>query len=81
MTNQGVNWALLGSLLENGVEGWRPRTRKHEVVDKVIKDKFSATLLTDDDAAYKSYAARIDSVTHALCWSHSRRYIVDARTG
>jgi transposase len=72
----GFFWALYGDSDEVAFLSYD--SRKHEVVDKIIKDKFSGTLLTDDYAAYKSYAGRIDSVIHALCWSHSRRYFVDA---
>jgi hypothetical protein len=38
-----------------------------------------SVLLTDGYAAYASYAKKV-GITHALCWSHSRREFFDAQT-
>ena len=35
--------------------------------------EFSGVLLSDGYTAYERYAAQIDTVVHAQCWSHTRR--------
>jgi hypothetical protein len=52
--------------------------RNHENVWKLLKGKFKGVLVTDDYAGYTSFCASEPEVTHALCWSHTRRYFVDA---
>ena len=41
-------------------------------------DKYCGVLLTDGYAAYKTYAAQINGIVHAQCWSHSRRHFLKA---
>jgi transposase len=40
--------------------------------------EFAGVLLTDGYPAYEKYAARINGVVHAQCWSHTRRQFVKA---
>lgn len=54
-------------------------TRNHAHVKAIIGDDYSGTLLTDGYEAYARYAQARDDVTHAQCWSHTRRYFERAR--
>ncbi len=47
-------------------------SRAHSHVQAFLGD-FSGTLLSDGYEAYATYARVKDSVTHAQCWSHTRR--------
>jgi transposase len=40
--------------------------------------EYEGVLLTDGYSAYESYAARINGVVHAQCWSHTRRQFLKA---
>lgn len=54
--------------------------RKWDNVEKLLglKPPDGAVLLTDGFGAYAEYAAKV-GLTHALCWVHSRRELVEAR--
>jgi len=54
-------------------------TRDHGHVKAIIGDEYSGTLLTDGYEAYARYADARDDVTHAQCWSHTRRYFERAK--
>jgi len=47
-------------------------SRATKVVWEVLQE-YSGVLLSDGYAAYERYAAQNDKVTHAQCWSHTRR--------
>jgi len=40
--------------------------------------EFCGLLLTDGYSAYEKYAAQINGVVHAQCWSHTRRHFLKA---
>ncbi|MCP4007401.1 MAG: transposase, partial [bacterium] len=40
--------------------------------------EFCGVLLTDGYQAYEKYAAQINGVVHAQCWSHTRRHFLKA---
>ena len=40
--------------------------------------EFCGVLLSDGYPAYEKYAAQIDGVVHAQCWSHTRRHFLKA---
>jgi transposase len=52
-------------------------TRSAEVVREVLGE-YCGVLLSDGYRAYESYAAAIERLIHALCWSHTRRGFVQA---
>ncbi len=52
---------------------------KQHIID-TLKKEFHGTLVTDGYAAYARYAEKTEGVTHAQCWVHSRRYLVNAQT-
>ena len=52
-------------------------SRSGEVVRKILGE-FKGKLLTDGYTPYEKYAARIEGMVHAQCWSHARRKFVEA---
>jgi transposase len=52
-------------------------SRSHQVVEEILGD-FNGTLLTDGYEAYERFDSKVRELTHALCWSHARRYFVKA---
>jgi len=73
---QGWLWPLCGE--QNEIVFSYTSTRRHDQVNAIIGDDFSGTLLSDGYAAYERYAEQRVDVTHAQCWSHSRRYFEQA---
>ena len=51
---------------------------KQHIID-TLKQNHKGTLITDGYAAYARYVEKSQGVTHAQCWVHSRRYLIDAR--
>jgi hypothetical protein len=47
-------------------------TRAMEHVHTLLNG-YEGTVLTDGYAAYESYIAKVENITHALCWVHTRR--------
>jgi hypothetical protein len=68
---QAYFWPLYGEL--NEIVFAYTSSRNHDCV-KTIIGEYAGTLLSDGYAAYERYAQTRDNVTHAQCWSHSRRY-------
>lgn len=75
---QGYLWPLCGE--QNEIVFSYTSSRSHHHVQAIIGDDYSGTLLTDGYAAYERYAEQRIDVTHAQCWSHSRRYFDRALT-
>jgi len=71
-------WPLYGDSDEVVFTYSASRGRQH--IEKTLNGKFSGTLITDGYAAYARYAAKNETITHAQCWVHSRRYFVNAET-
>ncbi len=77
---QAYFWPLYGDLDE--IVFAYTSSRQHACVEDIIGD-YRGTLLSDGYAAYERYAESREDVTHAQCWSHSRRYFeraLDAET-
>ncbi len=45
------------------------------MVEPYLKD-FEGVLLTDGYSGYASFCKKYRKITHAQCWTHSRRYFV-----
>ena len=69
-------WGLLGD--RNEVAFLSHQSRAHNIVPQILST-FSGTLVTDDYAAYRSYAEKTAGIIHALCWAHTRRYFDEAK--
>jgi transposase len=52
-------------------------SRSGELISELL-DGYSGVLLTDGYAPYERYAARVNEVVHAQCWSHARRQFLKA---
>ncbi len=52
-------------------------SRAHRMVREVLGE-YCGVLLSDGYKAYENYAAEINGLVHAQCWSHARRYFVKA---
>lgn len=50
---------------------------KQHIID-TLSNAYSGTLVSDGYSAYARYAAQTEDVTHAQCWVHARRYLVNA---
>ena len=48
------------------------------VMVREVLGAYRGVLLSDGYQAYERYAAQINGVVHALCWSHTRRWFVKA---
>jgi len=74
--HQGYFWPIYGDSDE--VVFTYSESRARRVIEEILGEDYSGILLTDGYKAYASYAARCDSLTHAQCWTHSRRQFVEA---
>jgi len=54
------------------------RSRRH--IETVLKKQFEGTLLSDGHSAYACYARQMERVTHAQCWTHTRRQYIEAES-
>ena len=52
-------------------------SRAHAHVETFLQG-FTGTLISDGYSAYTAYAKQHDTLTHALCWAHARRYFEKA---
>ncbi len=73
----GWFWPLYGDADEVVFTYSNSRGRAH--IEEVLSESFSGTLISDGYAAYARYAAAQESVTHAQCWVHGRRYFIEAQ--
>jgi transposase len=73
---QGWFWPLYGDQDEVVFTFSASRGRQH--IETVLQQQFSGTLISDGYAAYARYAAQNEAVTHAQCWVHSRRQLINA---
>lgn len=73
---QGWFWPLMGDQDEIAFTYSSGRGRAH--IEGILESLFTGTLVSDGYAAYSSYAARNEQITHANCWVHGRRKFVDA---
>lgn len=69
-------WPLYGDQHEVVFTYSASRGRQH--IETTLKSQFQGTLLSDGYAAYARYAEQSEGVTHAQCWTHTRRKFVDA---
>ena len=75
--HQGYFWPIYGDSDE--VVFTYSESRARRVIEQILGKEFSGILLSDGYKAYASYAAHCDSLTHAQCWTHTRRQFVEAR--
>ena len=75
--HQGYFWPVYGDSDE--VVFTYSESRARRVIEEILGTEYDGILLSDGYKAYSSYAARCESITHAQCWTHSRRQFIEAR--
>jgi hypothetical protein len=73
---QGWYWPLYGE--DDEVVFTYSDSRARLVIEQILSKTFAGTLISDGYSAYARYAASNDRVTHAQCWTHTRRAFVEA---
>ncbi len=73
--NTGYYWPVFGD--RNEVVFPFSPSRGHAMVEETLRG-YDGVLISDGYGAYERYAAKVNKVTHAQCWSHTRRYFVQA---
>jgi len=74
---QGYLWPIYGQGDEIAFSYASSRGADH--VRKVLGESFEGVLVSDGYEAYARYARHHESVTHAECWAHTRRYFERAK--
>lgn len=69
-------WPLYGEQDEIVFTYSSSRARQH--IETVLGNVFDGTLLSDGYAGYARYAEQCGSITHAQCWTHTRRQFIEA---
>lgn len=69
-------WPLYGDQHEVVFTYSASRGRQH--IENTLKNDFEGTLLSDGYVAYARYTEQCKSVTHAQCWTHTRRQFINA---
>ena len=74
---QGYFWPVYGEADEIVFTYSDSRGRRQ--IEALLGQSFEGTILTDGYAAYARYVKQTEPVTHAQCWIHCRRHLIDAR--
>lgn len=75
--HQGYYWPVYGELDE--VSFVYTNSRAHRHVQQIVRESFTGTIVSDGYAAYARFAEKNDAVTHAQCWTHTRRKFIEAQ--
>lgn len=74
--HQGYFWPIYGDREEIVFSYSNSRARR--VIQALLSDDFTGTLVSDGYSAYASYVAKTDGLVHAQCWTHTRRQFFEA---
>jgi len=75
--HQGYYWPIFGDRDE--IVFTYSESRARRVIEQILSNSFTGTLLSDGYSAYASYIAKTDDITHAQCWVHTRRQFFEAQ--
>jgi len=75
--HQGYYWPIYGD--QDEVVFTYSSSRARHVIENILNESFSGTLLSDGYSAYASYVAKTEGLTHAQCWVHTRRQFFEAQ--
>lgn len=75
--HQGYYWPIYGDREE--IVFTYSDSRARRVIEQILNDSFTGTLISDGYSAYASYIAKTDNITHAQCWVHTRRQFFEAK--
>ena len=76
--HQGYYWPIFGDRDE--IVFTYSDSRARRVIETILNNDFTGTLLSDGYSAYASYVAKTDDITHAQCWVHTRRQFFEAQS-
>ena len=76
--HQGYYWPIFGDRDE--IVFTYSESRARRVIEQILNNSFTGTLLSDGYSAYASYIAKTDDISHAQCWVHTRRQFFDAQS-
>lgn len=65
---QGYFWPVYGE--DDEVVFTYSDSRGRQQVEKLLKEQFKGTLVTDGYAAYARFVQKTEGITHAQCWVH-----------
>ena len=75
--HQGYYWPLYGD--HDEIVFTYSQSRSRQVIEDLLKQSYTGTLLSDGYKAYASYVKASESrICHAQCWAHTRRKFVQA---
>ena len=74
---QGYFWPVYGE--DDEIVFTYSDSRGRQQIETLLNQSFKGTILTDGYAAYARYVKQTEAVTHAQCWVHCRRKLIDAR--
>ena len=75
--HQGYYWPMYGD--KDEIVFTYSASRARRVIEELLSEQFTGTLLSDGYSAYASYIAKTADATHAQCWAHTRRQFFEAR--
>ena len=75
--HQGYFWPMYGD--KDEVVFTYSDSRARRVIEKLLNEQFTGTLISDGYSAYASYIEKTSDNTHAQCWTHTRRQFFEAR--
>ena len=73
---KGYFWCFYGD--QDEIAFTFSTSRSSQVVEPLLQD-FDGVLLTDGYKGYEKLCAKRPNITHAQCWSHSRRYFIKSQ--
>lgn len=75
---QGWFWPLYGDADEIVFTYSDSRGRAH--IERTLRERFSGILISDGYSAYASYVEKVQDITAAQCWVHTRRQYLKAES-
>ena len=75
--HQGYFWPMYGD--KDEVVFTYSDSRGRRVIEQILNEQFTGTLISDGYSAYASYMENTSKTTHAQCWVHTRRHFFNAR--
>lgn len=75
--HQGYYWPIYGD--KDEVVFTYSDSRARRVIENILNESFSGTLLSDGYSAYASYVTKTEGITLAQCWAHTRRQFFEAQ--
>lgn len=75
--HQGYFWPMYGD--KDEIVFTYSDSRARRVIEQLLNEQFSGTLISDGYSAYASYIKNTSQTTHAQCWTHTRRQFFNAK--